>query len=654
MLVGEGMGKAMAKLIKGLPNGGASKIKGLQEEKTVDTKTNKAKAPDLKKPLKIYLMSGQSNMVGFGAISNNTNTNLTYLVHNAKKYQHLSDGKDGWSKRNDVFYINAISGKDVKSDYLKVDPENRFFGPELQFGHQMGNHHDEAVVLLKVSQGNRSLGFDVMPPSSRVGFSKEGEFYKGWQYDIFVADAHKILNNLKDYYPDYQGQGYEIVGFCWWQGHKDQGISQRFYEKHLVNLIKDFRKEFKAPKMKAVVATVAFGGKREMSNKNYQIFKAQMAVNDYEKYPEFKGNVASVDTRDYFRGGAAHYGSHAETYYYVGDGLGRYMVKLLNNEEIIYKKPSKFKINKRKKAFGPAPNQKKPMKVYILMGQSNMVGMGDIVGKGNKDAFGSLEYIIKKENKYTHLMDKDGNWVIRNDVYFVDLTNGREAEWLTIAKNRRYGVETQFGHLLGEHHDEAVLIIKAAQGNRSISHDITPPSSRSSKAKIGTYYQGWQYDIFVGNIRKTLDNLQEYYPQYQNQGYEVAGFCWWQGHKDKGIPTEIYENHLVNLIKDLRKEFDAPKALFSIASVGFGGQDMHPGHLMTLKAQMNVSDYKKYPEFKSNVMTHDIRDFWRSVNKSPRSEGHHYNRNCETYSLVADVLGKNMIKMLKNKKTKKK
>ena len=196
----------------------------------------------------------------------------------------------------------------------------------------------QMVMVIKAAQGNRSIGFDVMPPSSRVGLSKEGKWYKGWQYDAFIADAHKILDNLSEYFPDYKGQGYEVAGFCWWQGHKDAGMSQRYYERHLVNLIKDLRAEFNAPNALFAVATVGFGGK-SMSRSYREILKAQMAVGDPKKHPAFAGNVSSIDTRGFWRGGGVsptgagyHYNGNAETYTLVGDALGRAMVNMLKKE----------------------------------------------------------------------------------------------------------------------------------------------------------------------------------------------------------------------------------------------------------------------------------------------------------------------------------
>ncbi len=139
--------------------------------------------------------------------------------------------------------------------------------------------------------------------------------------------------------PGYQGQGYEIVGFGWFQGHKDSGAPNEVYEKNLVNLINDVRKDLNAPKMKAVVATVGFHGYRISNLPWWGIWQAQMAVGDPKQHPEFAGNVASVDTRDFWREVAEsprnqdyHYNRSGETYMLVGEAMGRAMVRLEGGE----------------------------------------------------------------------------------------------------------------------------------------------------------------------------------------------------------------------------------------------------------------------------------------------------------------------------------
>ena len=147
----------------------------------------------------------------------------------------------------------------------------------------------------------------------------------------------------------------------------------------------------------------------------------------------------------------------------------------------------------------------------------------------------------------------------------------------------------------------------------------------------------------------SLKNLEKYYPGYKGQGYEIAGFVWWQGHKDQNAAhAGRYEQNLVQLIKTLRKDFSAPKAKFVCATIAFNGKELS-GHGLTIaKAQLAVSEEsKKYPEFKGNVKTIDARPFWRDKSVSPSGAGYHYNHNAETYMEVGNCLGKAMLELLK-------
>ena len=162
------------------------------------------------------------------------------------------------------------------------------------------------------------------------------------------------------------------------------------------------------------------------------------------------------------------------------------------------------------------------------------------------------------------------------------------------------------------------------------------------------WYAGKQYDDCFNAAHDVLDNFDKNFPQWSEQGFEVAGFVWWQGHKD-GNPAHAsrYEHNLVHLIKTLRKEFKAPKAPFVIATIGFGGWEMKGPHLTVANAQLAVSGEKgKYPEFDGNVLTVEIRDYWKDASVSPRNQDFHYNGNAETYMMVGDALGRGMAKLL--------
>ena len=75
-----------------------------------------------------------------------------------------------------------------------------------------------------------------------------------------------------------------MMGFVWFQGWNDQYQDRWLtYEKNLANLIRDVRKEFKAPKMPFVIGQMGHDGMKpdkEGSPRDY-IKKAQAAVRSH-------------------------------------------------------------------------------------------------------------------------------------------------------------------------------------------------------------------------------------------------------------------------------------------------------------------------------------------------------------------------------------
>jgi alpha-galactosidase len=325
---------------------------------------------DPTKPVQVFILLGQSNMLGFGRIDPEEQSGtLSHLVKQQDKYPHLIDDSGDWTVRQDVRNVHVMDTRgaglteftrfqDVKNEWLTVS--GRHIGPDLQFGHIMGQIHEEPVLILKSCIGNRSLGWDLLPPGSErfefegriyAGYQdnpsswvegepkKEVNWYAGRQYDADVAHAKEALKNLEKYYPGYEGPGYEIAGFVFWQGHKDQNPAHASrYEQNLVRFIKSLRRDFDVPDAKFVLATIAFGGE-ELSGPGLTIAQAQLAVSgETGKYPEFKGNVKAIDARPFWRdkevspsGAGYHYNHNAETYMEVGNALGWAMAELLKN-----------------------------------------------------------------------------------------------------------------------------------------------------------------------------------------------------------------------------------------------------------------------------------------------------------------------------------
>ena len=258
---------------------------------------------------------------------------------------------------------------------------------------------------------------------------------------------------------------------------------------------------------------------------------------------------------------------------------------------------------------------------------------------------GDLETVTKKDKKFQYLVDDAGKWTVRNDVYCYDARISFKGSPLSPTSNgNSIGPELGFGHVMGTFHDEQVLLIKTAMGNRALGFDFRPPSS--GRTQPTNQFESLEYKLMVKGVRETLDKIDKVVPGYQGQGYEITGFCWFQGHKDSGAPKAEYEKHLVNLINDLRKEFNVPKMPAVVATVGFNGYNMADNFKMIWAAQMAVGDPKQHSEFVGTVASVDTRDFWREVEESPRGQDYHYNRNAETYMLVGESMGRAMVRLL--------
>jgi alpha-galactosidase len=151
----------------------------------------------------------------------------------------------------------------------------------------------------------------------------------------------------------------------------------------------------------------------------------------------------------------------------------------------------------------------------------------------------------------------------------------------------------------------------------------------------------------MANAKAALAELAKIYPDYKGQGYEIAGFVWWQGNKDSlnAVHAARYERSLARLIPSLRKDYAAPNAKFVLATgCGFSGREGLG--LQITEAQLAIADGKKHPEFAGNVKAMDSRDLWREADVSPKDQDYHYNRNAETYLEVGIRLGWAMAELL--------
>lgn len=324
--------------------------------------------------VKVFLLAGQSNMEG--------KADKRLIDHQATDsktkdfFAHLRTD-DSWTVRDDVFikFLNRHGGLTTGFG----SPSNKT-GPELEFGHMMGEHFEEPVILIKAAWGGHSLYQKFRPPSvglpsdeilqaelenaqKRVRSSNEThgkndplptmEQIKnpyGRSYRNMMKEVEDTFANYETLFPSLKGKKLEMAGFVWFQGFNDQfgEHAPGQYEDNLKHLIKDVRKDLEKPNLPVVIACLGTNGHKERSGNNKIVQDAQFAMNEV---PEFKGNVKAFRTDVLVDKTAAdlfptwkqnveqwnlvgsdrpyHYYGSAIWYTRIGHGMGEAMLELL-------------------------------------------------------------------------------------------------------------------------------------------------------------------------------------------------------------------------------------------------------------------------------------------------------------------------------------
>jgi len=297
-------------------------------------------------PVKIFVLAGQSNMLGKGEISPATTPDtLEHVVANdpGGDYQFLVDGSGAWVVRDDVW----IRDQDPVWGGLTVGYGGEaagLIGPELGFGHHVGDLYDKQIIIVKAAWGGKDLANDFRPPSS------------GGTTGFYYNEIIRLVNEMRDdldtnpstYFPDYDfAGGYEIAGVCWHQGWNDRVDAGRSaeYETNMANFIRDIRDDLEVPGLPFVIATTGMDGGPAYT----AVELAQRAMTDPyltnptppDLYLDFVGSVAVIDTRTTYDGmdfwqpvefspadQGYHWNRNARTYVNIGLAMGDAMSTL--------------------------------------------------------------------------------------------------------------------------------------------------------------------------------------------------------------------------------------------------------------------------------------------------------------------------------------
>jgi hypothetical protein len=287
------------------------------------------------KPLKVFILAGQSNMQGHARIST-----FDYIGDDPATAPLLAEMRDeaGQPRVLDDVWISSIGCLgDAYSDLQEKHgnltagfgaPEEKI-GPEFTFGIRMSERLGEPILLIKTAWGGRSLHTDFRPPSAGPYAWSEYEIERlaergddiaavkaqkieetGVYYRHMIEHVRMVLGDIPRVVPGYNpNEGYELAGFVWFQGFNDLVSDWTYqprnadgafglYADMLEHLIRDVRKDLNAPELPFVIGVMGIDGVRGGEDSEQKYFRAAQVRPLL--LPEFEGNVIAVQTAPYW------------------------------------------------------------------------------------------------------------------------------------------------------------------------------------------------------------------------------------------------------------------------------------------------------------------------------------------------------------------
>jgi len=191
---------------------------------------------------RVFILSGQSNMVGQGLMN------------------ELTDEQAAYRKPHDrirVWY-------DGRWEYLV--PERRF-GPEVSLAHELANAWPQDTIgIIKVAVGGTGI-LAFVPDWKKEEADLTGDAHKGPIYEDILASV-RAARKVSEF---------DLAGFVWKQGGKDTRNPQtaKDYLKHFTRLVEGLRKDTGAANLPVFIGTHLSAEELAKANTDPRLAKAR-------------------------------------------------------------------------------------------------------------------------------------------------------------------------------------------------------------------------------------------------------------------------------------------------------------------------------------------------------------------------------------------
>ena len=299
-------------------------------------------------------------------------------------------------------------------------------------------------------------------------------------------------------------------------------------------------------------------------------------------------------------------------------------------------------------AFLPAVAKAQPLQVFILAGQSNMQGHAQV------RTFEHIGMDPATKPLLAEMQNPDGSPKVLERVWISSIGSadteqtGKLTTGFGASQNGpKIGPEYTFGITIEKFVEGPILLIKTAWGGKSLNTDFRSPSAGPyvfNETQLANFQKqgkdisslkvekqmatGVNYRLMIEHVRTVLADIKRVVPNYDAaQGYELAGFVWFQGWNDmvdagtytqRDMPGgyDAYSHAMAHFIRDVRSDLKAPKLPFVIGVLGVGGPvaEYGPDQQRYKAIHQNFRDAMAAPaalaEFQGNVATVLAEKYW--------------------------------------------
>lgn len=299
-------------------------------------------------------------------------------------------------------------------------------------------------------------------------------------------------------------------------------------------------------------------------------------------------------------------------------------------------------------ALAPAMAIAQPLQVFVLAGQSNMQGHAHV------RTFEHIGMDPATQPLLAEMLSADGSpkvcervWISSIGCADEEQTGKLTAGFGASQNGPKIGPEFTFGITMEKFIDGPILLIKTSWGGKSLNTDFRSPSAgpyvfsaaqRADLEKKGKDFAvinaekekatGVYYRLMIEHVQRVLSDIKRVVPTYDTtQGYQLAGFVWFQGWNDmvdsSTYPArdqpggyDAYSQVMTHFIRDVRHDLRTPHLPFVIGVLGVGGPvaeygpDQQRYKTTHQNFRLAMAAPSELPEFKGNVAAVWTDKFW--------------------------------------------